>query len=237
MLEIKSLTTGISLSKILHSNLNFNLLPGEMMLLVGTNGIGKSILLKTLLGHLNPISGSVIWKNKNLHQLSNSSRSALTSLMLATPPTIEYMSGFDVAITGRQRFLSHWDQYHGEHEKKVLEIANQFNIENLLTKRFSQMSDGEKQKIMFVRCLLQESPIILLDEPLAFLDYPSKFHFLIQLHQYCKSTGTIAVISSHEIELCQKYCNKLLWLKQHAMSEWFDEPQLFKPEVWIQQEY
>jgi len=236
MLKIQSLSTGINESNILHDQLSFQLEQGETLLLVGTNGIGKSILLKTILGHLNPIKGSVFLGDNNIHQLDHSSRAALISLMLATPPQIEYMNGLEVAITGRQRFLSQWDKSQSQNEDIVLNFAKQFQMEQLLSKRFSQMSDGEKQKIMFIRCLIQETPLILLDEPLAFLDYPSKFHFLEQLHLHCKTTGTMAIISSHEIELSQKYSQKLLWLKQNTKSQWFNNPIDFNPVVWINNE-
>ncbi len=234
MLKIQSLSTGIKPTTILHANLTFNLEAGQTLLLVGNNGIGKSVLLKTLLGHLNPINGSVFLENHNIHQLDHSSKSSLVSLMLATPPNIEYMDGFEVAITGRQRFLSKLDKTLSPHEETVLKFAKQFQTECLLNKRFSLMSDGEKQKIMFIRCLLQETPLILLDEPLAFLDYPSKNHFLKQLQHHCQSIGTIAIISSHEIELSQKHAQKLLWLKQHTESEWFENPNQFNPNIWLQ---
>ncbi len=236
MLTIQSISTGIHESNILHTQLSFQLEQGEILLLVGTNGIGKSILLKTILGHLNPIKGSVFLGDNNIHQLDHSSRASLISLMLATPPQIEYMNGLEVAITGRQRFLSQWDKTQSYHEEIVLKFAKQFQMESILYKQFSKMSDGEKQKIMFIRCLLQETPLILLDEPLAFLDYPSKYHFLEQLHEHCQSTGAMAIISSHEIEMTQKYSQKLLWLKQNGKSEWFVDPNKFNPEFWIQNE-
>ncbi len=236
MLKIQSLSTGIHESNILHEYLSFRLEPSEILLLVGTNGIGKSILLKTILGNLNPIKGSVFMGDNNIHLLDHTSRAAIISLMLATPPQIEYMNGLEVAITGRQRFLSQWDKSQSQNKEIVIHYAKQFQMDHLLSKRFSQMSDGEKQKIMFIRCLIQETPLILLDEPLAFLDYPSKIHFLEQLNLHCKSTGTMAIISSHEIELSQKYSQKLLWLKQNTKSEWFENPIDFKPAVWINNE-
>jgi iron complex transport system ATP-binding protein len=123
-------------------------MPGEILLLVGTNGIGKSIFLKTILGHFKTMNGNISIANQNIQKLDNTSRAALISLMLATPPQIEYMSGMDVALTGRQRFLSNWNSNMAVHENATLLLAQKFCMESLLTKRFSLMSDGEKQKIM-----------------------------------------------------------------------------------------
>ncbi len=236
MLKVNSVSTGIHSpeSRILHSNISFELMPGEILLLVGTNGIGKSIFLKTILGHFKTMNGNISIANQNIQKLDNTSRAALISLMLATPPQIEYMSGMDVALTGRQRFLSNWNSNMAVHENATLLLAQKFCMESLLTKRFSLMSDGEKQKIMLLRCLLQETPLILLDEPLAFLDYPSKITFLNQLKEHCQNSNTTAIISSHEIELSQKYCHKLLWLKDQQQFEWFEKPEKFNPKVWIE---
>jgi iron complex transport system ATP-binding protein len=180
------------------------------------------------------MNGNISIANQNIQKLDNTSRAALISLMLATPPQIEYMSGMDVALTGRQRFLSNWNSNMAVHENATLLLAQKFCMESLLTKRFSLMSDGEKQKIMLLRCLLQETPLILLDEPLAFLDYPSKITFLNQLKEHCQNSNTTAIISSHEIELSQKYCHKLLWLKDQQQFEWFEKPEKFNPKVWIE---
>ncbi len=236
MLKVDTLITGIQSpeTRILHSNISFELKAGEILLLVGTNGIGKSIFLKTILGHFKAMGGNITLANNNIPKLDHASRASLISLMLATPPQIEFMSGFEVALTGRQRFLSSWDSNLEIHENTTRSFARKFGIEALLPKRFSLMSDGEKQKIMLLRCILQETPLILLDEPLAFLDYPSKINFLEQLKAHCQNTHTCAIISSHEIELSQKYCQKLLWLKDQQQFEWFEQPEKFDPMIWIE---
>ncbi|MCC7297420.1 MAG: ATP-binding cassette domain-containing protein, partial [Bacteroidia bacterium] len=95
---------------------------------------------------------------------------------------------------------------------------------HLASRYFSSLSDGEKQKIMFSRCLAQDTPVILMDEPLAFLDYPSRVAMLNMLKEIAKSMGKIILFSSHDLEISLPFCNQLLILNADASWKWISDP-------------
>lgn len=92
----------------LHQHIDLQLLPGSLVLLIGPNGIGKSVLLKTICGLQTPIEGTVHVNHTNIHTSTAEIRASLTSILLATPPSIEQMTVYDMVVSGRQRFLNGW---------------------------------------------------------------------------------------------------------------------------------
>ena len=175
MLQLKNLSTGIQKQGItLHRNIHTDELGPGLILLLGPNGVGKSVLLKTLCGLIPPIQGEVLINKTNIHQTTPEHRASLSSILLATPPQIDQLSVYDMVMSGRQRFLQGWND---PTEKDIYEVTTAIEktgIAEIQQKNFAELSDGIKQKVMLARCLAQDSKIILLDEPLAFLDYPSR---------------------------------------------------------------
>ena len=188
MLQLKNLSTGIQKQGItLHHNITVDGLGPGLILLVGPNGVGKSVFLKTICGLLPPISGEVHINQTNIHLASPEIRASLSSILLATPPQIEHLSVYDMVMSGRQRFLQGWSNPTQKDVSEVLKAIEKTSVTDIQLKNFAELSDGIKQKVMLARCLAQDSQLILLDEPLAFLDYPSRTTFLKLLHQLAKT--------------------------------------------------
>lgn len=216
MFTIQHLTTGFP-GNALHENIEVTINPSEILLLVGSNGIGKSVFLKTLLNIHKPFSGQWFLDKTPLQSKSSQELADYISLLLPTPPNVENLTTVDIVISGRQRFLKPWTSNHSQIEF-VKPIFDKIGIIHLWDKRFSNLSDGEKQKVMLARCLAQNTPIILLDEPMAFLDYPSRKEFLELIQTIAKTEQKYIILSSHDIEISLPYASKVLHLQSKRYS-------------------
>jgi iron complex transport system ATP-binding protein len=219
MLQLKNLSTGIQKQGItLHHNIIADGLGPGLILLIGPNGVGKSVFLKTLCGLLPPMSGEVHINQTNIHLTSPEIRASLSSILLATPPQIEHLSVYDMVMSGRQRFLQGWSNPTQKDVSEVIQAMEKTGVSDLQLKNFAELSDGIKQKVMLARCLAQDSQIILLDEPLAFLDYPSRAAFLKLLQELAKTEKRCIIYSSHDLHLSLQYCDQVIALTNNNFS-------------------
>jgi iron complex transport system ATP-binding protein len=233
MLKLNEITTGFiknHQTHVLHEKISIAIDPGTITLLLGANGIGKSVLLKTLLNIFKPISGSIEFENQKINELKSNELASIVSLMLPNPPAIELMSSFEIVMSGQQRFNKPWQTNQKDAQENVKRYFEKCKIEQLIEKNFAELSDGEKQKVMLVRCLAQETPIILLDEPMAFLDYPSRKQFLQLIKEIAEKEGKYIIVSTHDIEISLPICNTIIALTKNNW-QYFTQPNLFKPEL------
>ena len=161
-----------------------------------------------------PMSGEVHINQINIHQTSPEIRASLSSILLATPPQIDHLSVYDMVMSGRQRFIQGWSAPTNKDVSEVLKAIDKTDVSDIQQKNFAELSDGIKQKVMLARCLAQDSQIVLLDEPLAFLDYPSRTTFLKLLHQLAKTENKCIIYSSHDLHLSLKFCDQVMALTQ-----------------------
>ena len=119
-----------------------------------------------------------------------------------------------MVMSGRQRFLQGWSNPTQKDVSEVLKAIEKTGVTDIQLKNFAELSDGIKQKVMLARCLAQDSQLILLDEPLAFLDYPSRTTFLKLLHQLAKTENKCIIYSSHDLHLSLQYCDHVMALTQ-----------------------
>mgnify|MGYP001223738288 CR=1 FL=1 len=196
--EIKNISC-IRGNKLLFKNLDFNLNNKDLVIIKGSNGSGKTSLLKILVGLLKPISGSIIIDKKNLYELKDESFKYFEY--------IGHENGIKEALTVKENlnyYLKIKKNLSFKNFQKTIKI---FNLKNLLDIRVENLSSGEKRKVSLSKLILSNSKIWLLDEPTNNLDKKSINNFFKILKQHLKSGG-IAIIASHdEINIKHKEIN------------------------------
>lgn len=210
MFELKHLTTGYG-NRIVTPDINATLVPGELTSLLGPNGVGKSTLLRTLSTFLSPIQGEIILQGKVLKNLSASQMSRLIGVVLTERPDVQNMTVRDMVGMGRSPYTGFWGRLTSADEHYVSEAMNLAGIMALERRMFNTLSDGERQKVMIAKVLAQQTPVILLDEPTAFLDFPSKVEMMRLLRRLAHEMKKIIFLSTHDVELALQLSDRL-WI-------------------------
>ena len=214
IIELRDLSTGYSTKKeekIIGAHLNGVLNEGDFVCLLGPNGCGKSTLLKTISGLQPSIHGEVIVQNILLTNYKPKELSKIVSVVLTDNSKLNGMIVYDVVSMGRSPYTGFWGQLKDNDNAIIDKCLQWVDISDLKGRQMGELSDGERQKVMIAKSIAQETPIILLDEPTAFLDYPSKVSIMMMLHRLAKSKNKTIVLSTHDIENALQISDKI-WL-------------------------
>lgn len=216
-LVLEAVTTGYRSGKIVHPvgrRLTGEIGTGELTALVGRNGCGKSTLLRTLAGFLPPISGSIYWLGRRLTVMRPREVSRLLSVVLTDKPDTGFLTVREIVETGRMPYTNLTGRL-GTADREVVEMALRLtNVDDFAHRQLTSLSDGERQRVMIAKALAQQTPVILLDEPTAFLDYPSKIEILRLLTRLAHDEHKTILISTHDLELTFQMADRL-WLLSH----------------------
>lgn len=197
---------------------------GAMTCLIGRNGLGKSTLLRTLAGFQPPIAGCVTLEiDGRKHKLAATDKatlSRLVSVVLTDKVDVNNMTAAEVVAMGRMPYTNFFGKLNA-HDKDIVEQSmDMVGMGAFATRDLSTMSDGERQKIMIARALAQQTPIIILDEPTAFLDYTSKVETMRLLESLANDMGKIVVASTHDIDIAMRTNCRLLTIEpQQGLRE------------------
>ncbi len=213
MLEVNGLTIGyISKKKItiVSKEINFSINKGELVGLVGTNGIGKSTLLRTLARMQPSIEGSIVINTLLLENYSSLQLANKLSIVLTESPASKNLTVLELVSLGRQPYTN-WVGKLSETDKEIIQNAIQATeIESLVHQKCFELSDGQLQRVMIARALAQDTPLILLDEPTTHLDMYHRAYILKLLKKLAKKTGKTILFSSHEIDLVIQLTDKMV---------------------------
>lgn len=221
-LTASNLTLGYRPEKQVFSGVSFQLNEGDVVALLGVNGIGKSTLIRTMSGLLQPISGELLIDEKIITRLSVQERAQHISIVLTDRVSIEHITVFDFIALGRAPHTGWFGALSEQDRNLVQQNIALLRIENLQQKWLNELSDGERQKVMIARALCQETGVIILDEPTAFLDFRSKAEILQLLKNVAQQLNKIILFSTHDIELAMQYANTV-WVMTEA-KEFYTAP-------------
>ena len=184
---------------------------GELTCLLGANGVGKSTLLRTLSAFQPKLSGEIRIQGKEIGSYTDKQLSKVISVVLTEKCDIRNMTSVELIGLGRSPYTGFWGTLSKEDKEVVDHAINLVGISHLAHRMVHTLSDGERQKVMIAKALSQETPVIFLDEPTAFLDFPSKVEMMQLLHQLSRQTDKTIFLSTHDLELALQIADKI-WL-------------------------
>lgn len=225
ILEVSDLSIGYKTKKRNHvvaSNINFKLEKGQLVGLVGANGIGKSTLIRTLIKVQPHLGGQIILNGKSLSATSPAALAQNLSIVLTEQLVSKNLTVIELVALGRHPYTN----WIGKLSSSDIEIVNNamemVKISDLKNRKCFELSDGQLQKVMIARALAQDTDIIILDEPTTHLDMYHKAYILKLLQKLTKKTGKTILFSSHEIDLAIQLCDQMIVMGNTAVI--YDQP-------------
>lgn len=215
LLSSKELEVGYKLKggKILTilSGLNLKICPGELITFIGPNGCGKSTLIRSLIGLLPKIKGAVYYKDKNISDISVSSRAQHIGVVLTDPVYERNMTVLEVVSLGRYPHTNWLGRLSVGDEQVVQNAIEKVGLVQKKHARLGELSDGERQRAMVARVLAQDVDLIILDEPTAHLDLPNRMDVLVLLKKLAHEFGKGVLLSTHELGLALQVSDRV-WM-------------------------
>ena len=203
-IALDDLTTGYRTRegvRIVAKNLTEAVPPGAVTCLLGPNGAGKSTLLRTIANLQPPISGCVRVDGMPVDRISAHDLSQLIGIVLTGRGSTSAMKTEELVGLGRTPYTNYWGRLTAEDRRIVDEAISQVGADNLRGRLVSSLSDGEMQKIMIAKTLAQQTPVIMLDEPTAFLDFPGKVELMKLLRRLATDDGKTVFLSTHDLDI------------------------------------
>jgi len=225
ILEARNLSVGYSNKKgdsIIAKDINFSISKGELVGLVGANGIGKSTLLRTLTGMQPPLTGSILINGNSIKEYSSFQLATNLSVVLTEAPASKNLSVLEMISLGRQPYTN-WIGSLSEADKNAVNLALEATETNALANRKCfELSDGQMQRVSIARALAQDTPIIILDEPTTHLDIYHRAYVLKLLKKLASESQKTIFFSTHEIDLAIQLTDKMLVMAED--KTFYDEP-------------
>lgn len=181
------------------SELNLQLKRGSLVALVGANGIGKSTLLRTLVGNQPSVSGTVKLNNEDISKISKTNLSKLLGIVNTDRTQAGGLTVRELVALGRQPYTGFLGILDKDDHKIISESMQSTGINHKADCFVAELSDGERQKVMIAKALAQQTPIIILDEPTAFLDVESRLETMLLLHHLAHEHHKAILLSSHDL--------------------------------------
>lgn len=214
IVELKSLTVGYRKEDTffpLVGPVDISINGGELIGVIGRNGIGKSTLLKTIAGLLKPLMGNVIIEGKKLTEYRRSELAEIIGYISTEQIKVDSMKVTELVELGRYPHTSWSGRLSETDNEKILFAMEKTGILSLRERFVNELSDGERQKAMIARLLAQDTDILIMDEPIAFLDIRNKYEIIHLLRSISTDKNKIVIFSGHDLSLIMDLCDRL-WL-------------------------
>ena len=212
ILSARALDVGYEKRTVIE-NVNIEALRGQVICLLGPNGAGKSTILRTLSGLLAPVSGTVEIAEKSLKQISKKQLARTLSLVLTEGGCPAMTTVYQLLALGRTPYTNLLGRLTREDKTVILEALDTVGAQDLKHRYYSELSDGEKQKVMIARALVQEPELIILDEPTSHLDIRHKVEVIRLLQKLSNEKKITCILSLHDIDLALKGCETVLMVQ------------------------
>lgn len=216
VIETKKLSVGYG-KKVVVNEVEISGLKGQVVCLLGPNGAGKTTILRTLSGLLAPVKGEVYINEKEISNIDKKDLAKTLSAVLTQKFSGGLMTAFEVTSMGRYPHTGFFGRLTEDDLNKTFEALKTVNADYLAERYFEELSDGEKQKILVARALVQEPEVIVLDEPTTHLDIRHRLELIDILKKLSKEKGITVILSLHEIDMALKSCDKVVLVKDNRI--------------------
>lgn len=229
-LELKNTTIGYS--NPLVSGIDSSLELGEVGLLIGNNGIGKTTLIKSILGQNKLLNGEISIYGKSIQKLDSNELAIQIAIVFSKTEIPDNYTVTDLISLGKYIHYPYYFQLNEADKQEISEIIRKLNLSEFENKKLTELSDGNLQKAFIGRALAQNSPFIILDEPTTHLDEENKLMILSLLRNLAKNENKLILFSSHDWRLAKEFADKIWWIKdQKLISGIAEEVILSHPEL------
>lgn len=222
ILSFESLLIGYSSGKnrkILLPPLNARAYQGELIAMIGQNGIGKSTLLRTITGLQNTLDGTVIIDGKPIGSYSRIDFARSIGYISTEPVRVSNMKVYDLVALGRFPHTDWLGKLTGKDHDIIMDAIEKVGMHFFINRYFNELSDGERQRVMIARVLAQDTDILVMDEPTAFLDIKSKYEIVHLLHDLSKKRGKTIIFSTHDLNIAVSEADKVWLILKDSFEE------------------
>ena len=202
-IETKDLAVGYD-GKPLISEIGFHVCRGQILTLIGPNGSGKSTILKTIVGQLRSIAGVIMMDGEDIRQRSRNDVAKRMAILMTERLQPELMTCRDMVSTGRYPYTGRLGLLSEEDKAIVQDALEQVDAVSIAERAFTNISDGQRQRILLARALCQQPEVIILDEPTSFLDIRYKLELLSILKRMVREKNLAVIMSLHELDLAER---------------------------------
>lgn len=231
ILKTSDLTTGYS-GKVIAESVNFGVNGGEIVALIGPNGSGKTTILKTCAGFLEPIAGTVYLDGRALKEIPRGDTAKAMAIMMTERMATDQMTVREVVSLGRYPYTGILGRLSETDEEIVSSALSRVDMLDLDGRIFNSLSDGQKQRALLARAISQQPDIMLLDEPTSYLDIYHKLKFIDILRDLVSTEGISVLMSVHELEIAYEISDRVVCLGRDGKIKAFGTPQeVFSEEV------
>lgn len=212
-LQLQNLHFGFQ-HPLLDAPLNIQFHTSHLYVIFGNNGCGKTSFIKTIARLHQPLSGKILYEKKDILQIDEQPFAQTFAFLLTARPFLMHHTLFDIIALGRIPYAG-WNGKLSSYDYEIiLHYAQLFQIKTILEKPAHQVSDGQLQKALIAKTLAQQTPILILDEPLSYLDYGTKKYLLNILKTIAHTENKLIVLSSHDVTMSTEFADAILLIHQ-----------------------
>lgn len=228
MLHLDNITIGYGKDRTVARNLTAHLTAGTLTCLIGRNGTGKSTLLRTIAAFLPALGGTITidlpprqhdtcrhYEATDIAKMTPRQRAKAIGVVLTERAAPDNMTAREMVAMGRMPYTGFWGRL-SRHDQRIVDKAlDMTGTAGMADSEVCSLSDGERQKVMIAKALAQQTPLIILDEPTAFLDYPSKISTMNMLRRLCHEEGKTVLLSTHDLDAAMRMTDNV-WLMENG---------------------
>lgn len=205
--------------KIILPPLDASALQGELIAVIGRNGIGKSTLLRTLIGLQDPMGGDILLYDRDIKTISRKKLARLIGYISTEVVKVDKMTVYDLVALGRFPHTNWIGKIDDKNHRLILEALNKTGIEKMSNSFVTELSDGERQRVMIARLIAQDSGILVMDEPTAFLDIGNKYEILHLMRSLARENNKTIIFSTHDLHLAVNQADKIWLMLEKELME------------------